>query len=263
MLDNIMVYMFIVIIAIGGYLLKALSLSGVMGTFMVGFVVFHGFGLKGLFLLGAFFLSSSLWSLFGKEKKIQAQEKNEKSERRDLLQVFANGGIPAVASVFYLIDANNVWLIIFCTSIAAANADTWASEIGTLSKSKPYHAFTLKQVDAGSSGAVSMLGTLAAFIGSILISFISFLFWGAIGTYMFVAITILGFLGNIIDTILGATIQVTYRCQRCMMVTEKKIHCNQSTEYLRGLRFMNNEFVNVSAILVASIFAFLLWEISL
>ena len=50
----------------------------------------------------------------------------------------------------------------FAGAIAAASADTWATEIGTLSPANPVSIATLRPVQTGMSGGVSILGIAAS-----------------------------------------------------------------------------------------------------
>ncbi|MEH7224560.1 DUF92 domain-containing protein [Bacillus sp. JJ1566] len=239
-------------VAVAGYRLKSLTISGAAGTIIVGSAVSIGFGYRGLLLVGVFFASSSVWSKLKAGNKENLKNKVAKGEQRDIIQVFANGGIAALAGLMFAWTDSLFWLYFFIGSIAAANADTWASEIGTLSKKMPILLTKMKRVDAGTSGAVSVLGTIAGFLGSFLISLISFLVWPELSVVLLVGLTLTGFCGNLFDTIIGATIQVVYRCSICGIETEKMLHCGKETNYLRGLRFCNNDVVNFLSILLAS-----------
>lgn len=241
-----------IVVAVKGYKQKSLTVSGAVGTIIVGSAVSIGFGYRGLLLLGVFFASSNFWSKYKASNKDSLKNKVAKGEQRDIVQVFANGGIAAFAGLMFAWSDFLVWLVLFVGSIAAANADTWASEIGTLSKKRPILLTKMKRVDAGTSGAVSVLGTIAGFSGSLLISFISFLVWPELSLILFLGLTLVGFCGNLIDTIMGATIQVVYKCSVCGLETEKREHCGHETNYLKGLRFCNNDVVNFLSILLAS-----------
>jgi uncharacterized protein (TIGR00297 family) len=226
-----------------GYRLKLLTFSGSIAAFLVGFLVVVGFGMKGLILLGIFFASSSLWSKVKNKNKRQADDLVVKGARRDSHQVFANGGLAALASTFYYFSGDNVWIIVFSICIAAANSDTWASEIGSMSKGKPYFIKNLKKVERGTSGAVSMLGTFSSIGGALLIAVIScYLF--KLTFFDFYLILILGFLGNVIDTLIGAFIQAGYRCSKCGILTEKRLHCGYETKLMKGYSLLNNDTVN-------------------
>lgn len=241
----------IIIVCVIGYYLKVLTLSGVIAAMLVGISIQIGFGMKGLILLGLFFGSSSVWSKFQQSKKKLYQEKLEKGERRDYVQVLANGGISALISLFAIIYPASIWLFIFMVCLASANADTWASEIGSLSKSKPFFITTLKRVDAGTSGAVSLLGIIAAMAGAFLIAFSGLLLWNQLSFKLLLIITLLGFIGNLIDTLLGALFQVKYICEQCQLETEKTYHCNRPTVKSRGISCLNNDVVNFLSILLA------------
>jgi uncharacterized protein (TIGR00297 family) len=155
-----------------------------------------------------------------------------------------NGGGAALMGVLFAVTGSPLFELLFIISLAAANSDTWASEIGTLSKGKPYLLTTLRQVERGTSGAVSLLGTLAALFGSLLIVLTAyFLSFSLSGTDVMI-VTIFGFIGNMIDTILGALIQITYKCPRCGIETERHSHCHTTTVPIQGLKFINNDVVN-------------------
>ena len=54
-------------------------------------------------------------------------------------------------------------------TLAAATADTWATEVGTLAGGTPRSIRTLRPVPAGTSGGVSVVGTLASVLGALLL----------------------------------------------------------------------------------------------
>lgn len=249
--ESIFISLFIILIAISGYYLRLLTMSGSIAACLTGFAIGLGFGLKGLLLLGFFFASSSFWSKYKSKNKIKNEERHEKGSRRDWQQVAANGGTAAVFSLFYFAFPHPVWVIGFAISIAAANSDTWASEIGSLSKRPPLYIRTFKRIETGTSGAVSLLGTVAAVCGSLTIAIFSFYFFHL--TFMeTVIIFCFGFLGNIIDTLFGAFIQVVYQCKICLTEVESKWHCGKKTILIRGTPIFNNDFVNfTSGFLVA------------
>lgn len=238
--------------AILGYFLKLLTNSGALAAIVVGVCISLGFGWKGLLLLGFFFISSSLLSKYKKKQKQLIEERHEKGSTRDWQQVFANGGLPALFSILYLIFPSTVFFIAFTITLASANSDTWASEIGSLSKRKPLSIKEFKRVDPGTSGAMSLLGTTAALVGALSIAFIAMLSYSLPFSLMAI-IFVFGFLGNIFDTIMGAYIQVTYRCQVCRMTVESKWHCGKKTIQLNGSSMVNNDFVNLSSSVLASL----------
>ena len=46
----------------------------------------------------------------------------------------------------------------------------------------------------------------------------------------FILFFLFGFIGNLIDTLLGAFVQAGYQCSNCGLKTEKTIHCDEQYE---------------------------------
>ncbi|MGO4887170.1 DUF92 domain-containing protein [Anaerobacillus sp. MEB173] len=243
-----MLYFGVVLLAIIAYKRRSLTVSGALGACIVGSAIALGLGLNGLLLIGTFFLTSTYWSSYKKKQKETIGNIIEKGDERDIIQVLANGGIPAVIALGYYFLSTPPLIAAFVGSLAAATADTWASEIGVLSKKKPFHIIRFQTVERGISGAVSLLGMGAALIGAGVISSLgTWLWWGAGEGFLVLVFlfTIAGFLGNIVDTILGGTLQVSYVCSVCSAETERKFHCNKKTVQFKGKSYMNNDQVNV------------------
>ena len=160
---EISLYLLIILITcMGGYFVKSLSVSGAIATFFIGVLVAIGFQWSGLFLLGVFFVTSSFCSMYKKQQKKKLGDMLEKGSARDWIQVAANGSVASLAAILYFVSESSIWLIAFIISVAAANADTWASELGVLSKNKPFYILTWQRVEKGTSGAVSVLGTVVS-----------------------------------------------------------------------------------------------------
>jgi uncharacterized protein (TIGR00297 family) len=241
-----------------------LSRSGVAGAVLIGTCIF-GFGgwVWGGTLI-AFFVSSSLLSHYGESRKALLKEKFAKDSRRDLAQTLANGGLAAAiavgaglvgraAPIFPLLALG------FYGALAAANADTWATELGVLAKQPPRLITTGKLVPTGTSGGVTWQGMAAAFAGAAFISLSAFLLTqGAarvtlgswlLGDWVLIPVTaISGLAGSIFDSLLGATVQAAYYCDKCNKETEQVIHrCGQPARLLRGWRWLDNDWVNFLA----------------
>jgi uncharacterized protein (TIGR00297 family) len=243
LIESILLPSFIIFAAILGYVLHFLTKSGSVTAIGIGLLICYGIGMKGLIILGIFFASSSLWSVYRRKDKMVAEEKHEKGSRRDYQQVLANGGMAALISILYGFFQTDNLLIAFCVFIATSNSDTWASEIGILSKKRPYSVRTFSVVERGTSGAVSLLGTMAAVMGALVIAISSFCLFHLELSELWV-IFIFGFLGNVIDTFLGAYVQAVYMCSSCGVETEKVSHCQRRTSLIRGRTFFNNDVVN-------------------
>lgn len=214
----------------------ALTLSGAIAAAFVGFchLAFGGWSAAGALL--AFFFTSTALSKLGKRKKDALGF--EKSSRRDVLQVLANGGVAAMCAVFGAKDA-------LLGALAVACADTWATEIGALYGGVPRKITTLKHVRPGESGGVSPVGTLAALAGAGLLALFAGRTWPAV--------LIGGFCGCLLDSLLGATLQVQWRDEEGAL-TERR-----NGDQVRGLWLMNNDAVNFLATLCGAAIA---WGVS-
>lgn len=252
--------MFSSLIGFAAYKVKSLSISGAIGAIILGTGIFATSGLYGATIMIMFFLSSSILSHYKKSKKKKAAEQFDKTGKRDIFQVFANGGVGLILSILYFVTNNSQFLFALGISFAVANADTWSTELGILNKKNPFSLRTFKRVIKGTSGAISFFGTIAAFLGAMFIGIIAIvlLFTIDLSIYnlnyleTFVYIILGGFIGALIDSILGATIQGIYYSDEEKIETEKKIYKGVPTRLVRGFSFINNDFINFLSISIPS-----------
>lgn len=256
--EYLFVFLFICSIALAGWKTSNLSSSGAVMAIMIGLAIGYSYGFEGLFILGVFFLSSSIWSRLFKKDKLGIEARLAKTSIRDWQQVLANGGPAAIFAIIYSFTGNEVWTLAFIASISGANADTWASEIGPLSQKMPFSVRSFRRVPKGTSGAISIIGTVAAVLGAALISLASLIMLNDMDSTLFFLLILSGFLGNILDTVLGAFIQLEYKCPVCNLRTESPFHCGHHTERTKGIPFVNNEFVNAMSSLFAGVLMLIL-----
>jgi uncharacterized protein (TIGR00297 family) len=256
-----------IIVALAAYAVRALSVSGAAAAAVVGALIFGFGGLPAAILLLAFFISSSLLSRLFTRRKRAFDEKFSKGSRRDAAQVLANGGLAAVFIVLHAVSPQQAWPWVgFAASLAEANADTWATELGVFSPSAPRLISTGKPVERGTSGAISLVGTLAALGGALLVALLGVWLgpspWqaAAVGTAL---VGLAGLAGSLIDSLLGATLQAIYRCPSCQKETERHpLHsCGAATLRVRGLAWLNNDWVNTACTLAGAVAALIFWKI--
>ncbi len=245
-------------IAAAAFALGALSPGGAAGAWVVGTVTFGLGGLTPAVLLVLFFVSSSVVSRLGGVRKREVAAAFSKGHRRDLGQALANGGAAAVCSLLLGLTGNGIWLAAAVGALAAANADTWATELGVLSRERPRLITSGVRVEAGTSGGVSGVGTLAAVAGAALIGASAVLLEKQ--PILLLAGLLGGLGGTLLDSLLGATVQAMYFCPACQRATERhpRHSCGGPTQPLRGLPWLNNDAVNLAATLVGSLLACLL-----
>ncbi len=242
-------------VALLAYRRRSLNKSGVAGAIASGTVITGMGGWSWGFTLIYFFVSSSLLSHFReREKADAAADKFSKGSQRDIVQAGANGGLATLCSLVYgLTSSGRVRLLMraaFTGALAAANADTWATELGVLSASRPRLITTWRRVAPGTSGGVTLLGSAAAALGAFTPGLFFWIAQGCRRSHAALPIMALcgGMAGTVFDSLLGATAQAMYYCPACQAETERRVHrCGTPTTLLRGMPWMNNDTVNFLA----------------
>jgi len=225
----------------------ALTRSGALAAWGVGAIIFGIGGWAGAAALLTFFGTSTALSRWRRGTKESLGY--EKGGRRDAGQVLANGGAAAACVLLPLllpqVNVARVHLL-FLAALAAANADTWATEIGSALGGRPYDLRTGRPAPPGTSGAVSLPGTLAALAGAALLG----LFAGDGAGWGIV--TAAGVGGAFADSLLGATLQARWRDpHRPGHLTERP----QAGPPDRGRRGVDNDAVNALCTLAAVVLA--------
>jgi uncharacterized protein (TIGR00297 family) len=235
---------------------RTLTPSGALAAWTVGLLVLRGTGLQGGAVLAAFFISSNLVSRV--RAGIAPPALDPKSDRRDLWQVYANGGAAALGAGFGFMDsALGVWLV--TATLAAAAADTWATSIGIRSRVLPRLPWSGRTVPAGSNGGMTLMGSAAGAVGALIVAGT-----GAIVSGMPVLLpvgTLIGFFGMVADSTLGALLQGRFRCPVCDVASEWRVHrCGAATIREGGMAWLNNDGVNLIATALAGGAAAAAWR---
>ena len=238
----------------------SLAKSGVAGALLGGTVTFGLGGWLWGVLLGLFFISSSLLSHFKEAEKREVAEKFEKGHRRDFGQALANGGTGALIALLNVLVPSPAWFFMFTGAMATVTADTWATELGTLSTTPPRLLTTGAVVEVGTSGGVSPLGTAVSAGAGLIIGLAAGLLGKKPMGKMGIIGALSGLTGSLCDSLLGATVQQIFYCDTCQKETERKLHkCGTETRQIRGYSWLNNDMVNLLASLVGGIAALLMW----
>jgi len=245
-----------------GYWRGSLSRSGVVGALIVGTLTLGLGGWAWGLLLGTFFVSSSLLSHFREAEKRRLAEKFDKGHRRDFGQAMANGGVGAMIALLNALKPSSAWFPFFIGVMSTVNADTWATELGTLSRRQPRLITTGQVVETGVSGGVSGLGTFVSLLGGVLVGLAAGVTDAGRHRWKTLALVggLAGLAGSLFDSLLGATVQRIYHCNHCQKETERRIHkCGHTTRPVRGWSWLNNDLVNLIASLVGGVAAVAFW----
>jgi uncharacterized protein (TIGR00297 family) len=247
--------------------------GGAVAGLVVGGLIFAAGGPLFWAVLMVFFLSSTLIGRIRRDEKEWLKKVHEKGGRRDAFQVLANGGMGMLTAALYGLTRDPAWAAGFAVSFASSNADTWASELGVLSRARPVSFLSFKPAERGISGGVTILGTAAAAGGAALIAVTFACANLALGVFPRGFLAVAGFVaagglvGSFVDSLLGATLQGQYAADtaeqgtggEAVMVTERRRTDEGAPNRLvRGLAFVNNDAVNFASCAVVTVAAVLL-----
>jgi uncharacterized membrane protein len=282
-------------LAAHGYKKKSLSVSGCAAAFIVGLGSMACSYRFGLLLLLFYYSSTKLTKYKQDVKDRLEEDFKSAGERdwKQVFASSILAIVVAVFYVFFFGDDRNVsfasyssenivtiagislpshiWIsqlqCMYVAHFATANGDTWASEVGMLAKTEPrlITSLFLRKVPAGTNGGMSPIGTLASAAGGAFIGLVyvvcSFAYPpahsnGSSPQWIMILFGFLcGLIGSILDSLLGATLQVTFYSDERKMII-KNVESNLVREQEKkgqirricGLDILSNEAVNVLSI---------------
>ena len=240
-------------IASAAYRLRALSASGAVAASMIGATVHTAMGFKGSTAIVAYFATSSALGRLPRS----GSPKQQRGNRRDAVQVLANGGSAAAFALLHALwtPSTNVTDAGYYGTLSAAAADTWATEIGTRWGGQPRNIANFRKTVAGESGGVTLAGIAASFLASLTMAAIAQ--HGKKNRRGWVLICVTGgMVGSVTDSLLGALLQERRWCACCNTMTERRIHtCGQPSIHVDGLAAINNDIVNLVAVIAGGLTA--------
>lgn len=256
------------LMALRGYKRKSLTASGAVAAWTVGFCSIIS-GMRG-FLLLLFYLIGTKATKY----KIKLKQKFEETDAscRGPGQVLACSVIGIFIQTLHLVYCGKERSIHFEDSPLAASfacaliahhatnlADTLSSELGILSKNDPILITSLKRVPRGTNGGCSLTGLGCSMLGGALIGFGAFLIDSLSGletkplSFILFGST-LGTIGSIVDSILGATLQVTYFDEEKKVISANSSQRN--SKRISGMDILSNTQVNLLSVAITSALGF-------
>jgi len=197
-----------IVFVFGGlaYTCHVLDKEGSIAAVILGILILQFGGIYPFLALLTFVVMGVLSTKYKYSEKLKAGIAQEKKGIRSWGNVLGNG-LAAVIFVIieYITRQDFIWAAVFA-SIATANADTLASEMGKILGKKPKMITNLKPTKPGANGAISIQGEIFALVGAMSIGVIAMV----VTQYrwqIFLATLLGGFIGCNIDSIVGATLE--------------------------------------------------------
>jgi uncharacterized protein (TIGR00297 family) len=207
-------------LALIGYFARSVNFSGALGGFVLGAILILGAGWPLYVALLAFFIIGTATTKLGYGRKAKLGLAQEGGGRRGFSHAFSNVGVAAICAIAVSRVARSVQgelelellpLFMGIAALATAAADTTASEIGQLIGRRAFLPLTLRRVDVGTEGAISVEGTLAGLIGGFAVAVAGTLAADRMFANVFefdwrivAAITACAFAGSYLESILGS-----------------------------------------------------------
>lgn len=194
------------------YKRQILDFGGTIAAVLMGIIIIVFADIQRLTLLVIFLVLgvSATKYRYSYKKLIDVAE--SKHGRRNYVNVIANGIVPtAFAVLWYFTDdpfVGDLLKVGYIAAVASITADTLSSEIGVLSRSDPILVTSLKRVEKGANGGISLLGEGAGVLGTIIIGLFAYAF-GILDDFTLVILTAVigGSIGFHFDSLMGATLE--------------------------------------------------------
>ena len=175
--------------------LLLLDVWGILSSLAVaGALYYFGgiFAIEYLTLMFVFLLAGTIVTTMGKEKK---EEMGIYEYGRSWQNVLANGAVPVLAAWLGYAPA-------YYGAIASIAADKFSSELGALGGT-PIFLGTMKPVKKGTSGAVTLMGSVAGFIGAEIIAISVYFLFPNVSVFQVLALPFIGLAGSFVDSVAG------------------------------------------------------------
>ncbi|RLN50409.1 hypothetical protein BBJ29_000933 [Phytophthora kernoviae] len=246
---------------------KSLDVSGAIAASFVGFLTLSSSYRFGVLLLGFYFSGSKLTKVRSSVKQ-QLDANYKPGGQRSAGQVLACSLLATFIAVYTFLQfgdddvpidftaakAHSYLLASYIGHYACCAADTWASELGVLSQSKPRLITTLRRVPPGTNGAVSVLGLAVSALGGTFIGVLYYagsLLSGSAQAQVITLGAVTGLFGSVFDSVLGATVQATYFDRASRKICDESA-VGGDVEHVCGVDLLSNEQVNVVSVLVTT-----------
>lgn len=240
-----------ILVAYITFLTNWISLEATKAVVILGTIVLGFGGWTLAFAVAFFFGVSSFLTVLNGRKIDEYSHSVQISEgrRRDGYQVWANGFWIAVFSALWFSLSSVACLIAAFAALAAATADTWATEIGTRNPGKTRKITTLRKVEAGTEGGISLKGTLGGIAGALMIALFVFPL-GILSPVKFFSVIFLGgVLGLLIDSIIGA------------IFLDKNISIEAPEDFSDSTNTFTNSFINWASTGISGLTVYLITQL--
>ncbi|MEN9870500.1 MAG: hypothetical protein RLZZ171_1488 [Cyanobacteriota bacterium] len=188
---------------------KLLTPIGNINGAILGVLVWGTLGWRGYLIVMLFFLLGSALTFVGIEQKEEEGIAEERSGMRGAGNVWSSAlaaSLCAIATLFCPESIKGLFVLGYVASFCTKLSDTTASEVGKAYGKTTYLITNLKSVPRGTEGAVSLEGTMAGTLASVVLAAIAWVI-GLISPIGIIWCVIAAFIATTIESLIGATLE--------------------------------------------------------
>jgi uncharacterized protein (TIGR00297 family) len=188
---------------------KLLTPMGLIHGWILGVIIWGTLGLQGYSIVMFYFLVGSGVTKVGFAQKEAEGIAEKRSGARGPENVWGSALTAAICAVSILFAPPDIIPLLtlgYVASFATKLSDTCASEIGKAYGKSTFLITTLKPVPRGTEGAISLEGTLAGILASIVIASLGFIL-GLNDILGIIYCVIAAFIATNLESVIGATLQ--------------------------------------------------------
>lgn len=238
---------------------KLLTPKGILCAYCIGSLAGLLGQMQGIIALYGFFLIA-----IAEEILLSHIKKSKKGtyEKRNCFQVLANSIVAIFVLSCYWKCKVTLYLYIYYVAFSECLSDTTASCFGKFWGKKTISITTLQPIQKGLSGGISLSGCIFGAIAAMMLPFLALIDKTVLlDQKVLMLCGIIGFVGMLIDSVLGDLLQAKYRCNTCGKITESRCCCKTKGELIKGIVWVDNNVVNLLSTVIAVVLGYIVLAI--
>lgn len=233
---------------------KLLTPKGVLGAYCIGSLAGLFGQMQGIIALYVFFLIAIAEEILLSHIK---KSKKEILEQRNCFQILANSIVAMFVLSCYWRSKDTLYLYVYYVAFSECLSDTTASCFGKFWGKRTISITTLQPIQKGLSGGISLPGCIFGAIAAVILPFFVLIDKKVLlNPKVLMLCGIIGFVGMLIDSVLGDLLQAKYRCNTCGKITENRCCCKAKGTLIHGIAWVDNNVVNLLSTVITVVLGY-------